>query len=297
MATSRGERFLSHLTRSFRGLIILAFLAGCLVLPSRVSRAQTEDLEAQRRQIQQQQATIASQIDTLKATDAEIAIALAKLRENVVAQQARVELAQQASEVADRQVVASEQAVAATQADLDDLSAKLSKQAVGLYVRPQTDQVLSTFIPAKADSGSGELDSLEDRTRIRLHLDDVANLVAEVRVKKSDLQRAEAEAKRERTQAEKVRRSTEDALVELQHGLAQQNELAVAVAARIEQSKAEADKLSVQDSKLAAEIRSRQEELAARLAEERRLAAVAAAAVTADAARRSAVLEIGRAHV
>ena len=145
---------------------------------------------------------------------------------------------------------------------------------------------MRTFIEDGPESGP------ETRTRIRLHLEDVALLVAEVRTTRERLSLAEDLAAGQRRAADQVRQVQDTKLVELQKALSLQNDLAAKLQARMAAARAEANQLTDRDRQVAAEISRRQAELAARLAEEKRQAEVAARQAAAEAALRAAALVV-----
>ena len=267
---------------SRRALGVVAIAVVALALPAAQSQGQFEDLEAERAALRSRQALVASELDTLVATDAEIGAALEALNVNVAAQVLDVTAAQHASEQAKARLDEATAAAAAAQAQFDDLSGRLSRQAVGLYVRPVSDEVLRTVIENDPENGPAT------RARIRLQLEDVAQLVAEVRHTKELLVVAEGAAAAQRRATEQVRLAQDAKLVDLQKALSLQNDLSVKVQARMAATRAEANQLTERDQQVAKEIERRQAELAARLAEEKRVAAEAARQAAADAARRAA---------
>ena len=221
MAESRGWRS-SNLYTWFRWVLCLVGLAlFAVALPTTRASGQFEELEAERAALRSRQALVASELDTLAATDAEVNAALDVLTANVAAQGADVQAAQKVSEAAKRRLDEATVAVAAAQAQYDDLSGRLSRQAVGLYVRPVGDEVLRTMIENDPESGP------ETRTRIRLHLEDVARLVTEVRITRERLTLAETVAAGQRRAADQVRAAQDTKLVELQKALSLQNDLVV----------------------------------------------------------------------
>src|SRR5690606_31323584 len=108
--------------------------------------ASLSKLQRERERIRREKAAKAGQVDALRATDAEVAEALAALSANVSAEKDRLEEAQRAVERAEAERKAAEEAQAEKQRELDELTAEMKRSAVEAYVRMgSSSDVLSTL--------------------------------------------------------------------------------------------------------------------------------------------------------
>lgn len=251
-----------------------AFVA-LVVLGSAVPAAGAKpgDPQAQRREVQRKRAAAAAEVNVLKASDADLERALDRLDENIRAQEARAASARQAAEAATAAAEAARRAEEDTAAKLAALRGLMRTTAVEAYVRG----------PSR-----GAMLPLESKTlselATRQYMLDVAlgarNEVADqLRSTGEDLadQRAAADAARQ--QALDRRKEVDGQLGEVKLAHALKQKVAESVEARLERALAEADSLAALDSRLAAEIASRQAALARRIASSPRAARAARSAV------------------
>jgi murein DD-endopeptidase MepM/ murein hydrolase activator NlpD len=183
---------------------MLAVLSVFVLSPAAsAAPSQTDPGQAriQREEIRRQKAALAAEIDTVEATDAELAAALNTIDANVYAQEAVVADARNAVADAERRIVELQTQMDQSQVEVDTLNAKLRDQAVERYVNPEGRVDTATFLQ------STDFDEAENR---RVLADaaggnsrDTVDQIRATRVRLADLQReteaarAEADAKRQ----------------------------------------------------------------------------------------------------
>ena len=226
----------------------------------------THDAQARRRELQEQRARKATEVDVLKASDAEVERALDRLDHNLRAQEARAASARQAAEAAAQAATTARQAEERTAARLADLRGLMRQTAVEAYVRGPSQPVM---LPLEAESLS------EMATRqylLDMALGAGADVADELRAAGEDLtvQRAAADESQER--AVLRRKEVDGELSDVTQALKMKEQVAESVEARLERALAEADSLASLDRQLAADIARRQAALAARIASTPRVA-------------------------
>ncbi len=239
----------------------LAVVAGVVIavvalLPG--SRA-SADTAADQREVKRKRAEVASQIDTLKATDTQLDSALADLQANVRATQAAMADAQADVDAATDRARQAERQAAETQARIDQLRGQVVQAAVDAYVEPKGDQALDMFEERSANDASAKQALIDVTSGAKL------DVVDEFRNAKQQLEEQQAEADAARAEAEQRR----DALAEKKAGydtaLAQQQQVADQVSARIDDKLAESQALATLDSKLSDQLAREQAALAQKL--------------------------------
>ncbi len=221
--------------------------------------AADEDPAAKREQVRKDRAAVAAKLDVLRASDADVNKALTDLDDNLGAQQAVVSSAQQASDLAARQLDEKRQAERRKIEELAAIKAKMAGIAVEAYVSPLKGSLVNIL----------KSQSLNDASRRREFLDLSANHGAEVT---QQLKTAKADLETERKAAEVAERLAGDRRSEVEQRLAglrqaadQQRQVATQVEGRIESGLAEASALSAVDTQLSEQIAARQAELAAQV--------------------------------
>jgi len=221
--------------------------------------AADEDPAAKREQVRKDRAAVATKLDVLRASDADVNKALTDLDANLGAQQAVVSSAQQASDLAARQLDEKRQAERRKAEELAAIKAKMAGIAVEAYMSPLKGSLVNML----------KSSSLNDASRRRELLDLSANHGAEVT---RQLKTAKADLETERKAAEVAERLAGDRRSEVEQRLAglrqaadQQRQVATQVEGRIEAGLAEASALSAVDSQLSDQIAARQAELAAQV--------------------------------
>ncbi len=218
-----------------------------------------EDPAARREQVRKERAAVASKLDVLRASDADVNKALNDLNANVGSQQAVVASAQQASDLAARQLTDAKEAERRKAEELAAIRVKMTKIAVEAYMSPLKGSLV-TMLKAQ---------SLNDASMRREFLDIGANHGAEVT---QQLKTAKADLETQRRAAEIADRAAADRRFEVDQRLSglrqaadQQRQVAAQVEGRIESGLAEASALSAVDNQLSEQISARQAELAAQV--------------------------------
>ena len=241
-------------------------MAVALILPTAAWAANPDDPATRREQVRKERAAVASKLDVLRASDADVQNALGDLEANLSAQQAVVASAQQAADVADREHAAAVEAERRKAEELAAIRARMAKIAVEAYLSPLSGSLMTML----------KSNNLSDATMKQEFLEIGANHSAEVAQK---LKRARTELEEQRQVAEEAQRRTAERRAEVEQRLTglrqaadQQRQVAAQVEGRIEASLAEASALSTVDNQLSAEISSRQAALVAKLQASSRVA-------------------------
>ena len=240
-------------------------VAVAMILPTAAGAA-NEDPATKREQVRKERAAVASKVDVLKASEAEVDSALADLDANVSAQQAVVASAQQAADAAAQEHAAAVEAERRKAEELAAIKARMAKIAVEAYLSPLSGSLMTML----------KSSSLSDATMKKEFLEIGANRSAEVA---QQLKTARADLEEQREAAEEAERRTVDRRNDVEQTLAglrqaadQQRQVAAQVEGRIEAGLAEAAALSAVDNQLSDQIASQQAALAARVQASARVA-------------------------
>ncbi len=242
-----------------RPIVALAVLVSlALAQPARA-----ESLSETRRKrdaARQKRAQVAAQLNELQASDAELESAVGVLSGQVKAQEANAEAAGQAVRAAMAAVTEAEDRLAATRKRLGALRVAVVGRAVSAYVRPQ-EEGLTEVIQAK---------DLGEASRRRTLLNQVnnsdRNVMDQLRAVGQDLSLQQAQLERARQLAEERRRAEQAKLGELVRARQEQQRLAGALQKRIGDYQVEADLVAQQEAGLSTLIRTKEQEVAARVA-------------------------------
>jgi len=257
-------------------------LIGTTALPaSAATNAFTKDdnpslaeLQTQRAAVQQKAAGKASQVNALKASDAQVSSALSALNTNVNAQQDRLEEAERAVAQAQADQAAAEAAQTAKQSELDALTGQMKESAVDAYVSMGSANNISV--------GTDDInDTVNKRTLMSVRANEDIGLVEKFRSVQEDLEIQRGVAAAANTRATVGAEQVEGRLNELNKAYAEQQAFAAKVEARLNSALAEADSLAATDAQLSSSITSKQAEIAKAVAAQR-------AADAARAAQRAA---------
>lgn len=239
------------------GLVALAVVS-LLSLPGSNASA---DTAAEQREVKRKRAEVASQVDTLQATDAQLDAALADLQANVRATQAAMADAQAEADAAQDRADQAERDAAETQQRIDSLRDQVVQAAIDQYVNPRDEKVLDVFREDSANDANNKQALIDVTSGAKL------DIVDEYRTAKQNLEDQQAEAEESRAQAAQRR----DALSEKKSGfdsaLAQQQQVAASVGARISDKLAESQALASLDASLSKKLADEQAALAARVRE------------------------------
>jgi hypothetical protein len=235
--------------------VVLGLLA---LLPGSGASA---DTATQQRDVKRQRAEVASQIDTLQATDAELDSALADLHANVRATQAAMADAQAEVDSAQERADQAERDAAATQRRIEALRDQVVEAAVDAYVDPREEEVLDAFQESSANDASNKQALIDVTSGAKL------DVVDEYRSAKQDLEDQRAEAEKARAEASERLDALSQKKAGYDTALAQQQQVAASVSARISDKLAESQALASLDASLASQLAKEQEALVARLRE------------------------------
>lgn len=235
-----------------------AVLAAVLVLGPAVQSAARADRDpaAERAAVRKQKAAVASQINTLKASNEELESALKDLNSHVAGQEARFNEARRAYNDATAAYDQAVAAVAAQQAEIDALQQEIREFAVEAFVHPPADDAIA----ALDSSDPGE--AAEKRALLDMQNSSDADLLDRMSAAQEDLQVAQAQANEAKARAESKKAEEQSALAEVQSARNQKAAIASEVDARLERALAEAEGLAAKDKSLSDEIRRQQEALA-----------------------------------
>ena len=227
------------------------------------------DTAADQRAVKQQRAEVAGQIDTLRASDAQVSQALADLAANVRATRAQVADAQRSVDEAESRAAQAERDARATEARIDELRTQVVAAAVDAYVRPGGDQLLSVFQEDTANEASTKQALLDVTNGNKLDAAD------EFSAAKRLLEDQRDEAEVARAEAEGRRRSLSEKAAGFESAQAEQQRVAAQISDRLSDRLAESQSLAALDAQLASRIASEQAAIAAQLAATRAAEAAA----------------------
>lgn len=220
------------------------------------------ELQKQRASVRQKAAAQASQVDVLKASDAEVTGALSALNANVNAQQDRLEESERAVAQAKADQSAAEAAQAAKQKELDDLTAQMKDSAVNAYVSMGSSDNISV--------GTDDInDAVNKRTMMSVKANENISLIENFRSVQEDLEIQRSAAAEASDRATAGQAQVEGRLNELNTAYEQQQAFAAQVETRLDSALAEADSLAATDAQLASSISSKQAEIAKAVAAQR----------------------------
>ncbi|MEA3214181.1 MAG: hypothetical protein QOJ19_337 [Acidimicrobiia bacterium] len=266
---------------------VLLFLLGVLGPPSSfdplaqsaAAQSSVDDVTRQRDEVRRQQVEVAGQIDTLRASDAEVAAALGVLTAHVAAQRDLLADTQRALQQATEDIRAAEREEQAAQGRLDALGSELRELALSSYIRPP-DQV-----DADVMLGGSPLDAPKRNALARFRLRGLDDVIDQVKSRKDDVRRARHKAETARQEADAAEAAQTARLADLEAAAAQHAQVAAGIEDRLDRALSEAASLAQRDGDLSAEIQRQQAELArqAALARQQAEAALAAAAVNTKA--------------
>ncbi len=219
--------------------------------------ASLSQMQRERERVRREKASKAGQVDVLRATDAEVADALAALSANVSAEKDRLEEAQRAVARAKAEQTAAEEAQAAKQRELDALTEQMKRSAVEAYVRMgSSSDALSTLGEEDVN------DAVKKRTLLSMRANENIDLAERFRSVQEDLEVERARAEEAGRRATEQQAAVESRVKELDRAYQQQQAFAAQVEQRLESALAEAQALESLDAGLSQRISSRQAEIA-----------------------------------
>lgn len=237
----------------------MALVATCaLVVPAPAGA--DEDAQDEQSDVRAKSAQVDSEIDALRATDAEVESALAGLDSQVQARRSELVAAQAAVDQAVAAQDKAERDLAAKEDELAEIRDEMRIVAVEAYVRPKGDEWLEAF------SSSDNLnDTVKAQSMLSARSGSLDDLEDEYQAVKVGLERARDEAAAAEASANDARTKADDRLAGVQQARSSQAALAADVDQRINARLAEAASLEAADAQLSTEIRDQQTELAAKL--------------------------------
>src|SRR3954452_3346145 len=209
--------------RALFSLLIAALVCGVLVVPVGASGS---DPRAQRDAARARRAQLASQLNTLKASEKELLDAAAALDDQLLAQAARVDAANQAVAAAEAEVRDANNSLAETKSLIGQLESLFVDRAVAEYISPRNqridDVITSTDLAATA--------------RKHALLDSVAStdtdLLDELGAAKEDYEAARVAADAAKAKAAARKTDTETQLANLERDRSRKRKLQQALTAR-----------------------------------------------------------------
>lgn len=234
---------------SIAGLVLILVLAlsGPALAGESLSSARQK-----REAARQKRAQLATQLNALRASDAQLTAAVRVLNTQVRAQQASADTARQAVQAALSAVADAEARIASTEKEVVTLRTAVVNRAVSAYVRPdRTDfvDVIGARNLGEASRRSSLLAQVTNRDR---------DVLDRLRSLRQDLDEEQVKAAQARDVAAERRKLVLARLSELQTARMQKQRLSDALEARIREYQAEADEVARQESGLTALIRSKE---------------------------------------
>jgi hypothetical protein len=202
-------------------------------------------------------------IDVQRANELDIEGAFGDIRENVEAQRAALELAEQAVTAAEFQLAVAQGKVEETQNEIDMLVAQADAVVVQAFVSPSAEtaiDALTTRTPAEAAMKQALLD-------IQANAD--ADALADLQEAQDELEERQGVEEAAADEAESRREDAERALADLRAAVSQQVAFTAAVEDRLERNLSEAAGLENIDPELAERIRNQSGALAMQISASR----------------------------
>ncbi|CAM8619762.1 Peptidase_M15 domain containing protein [Acidimicrobiia bacterium] len=235
-------------TTSLVAAVIMGLATAVLGLGLGPVGAAATDARTQRAAVRASQAQVASQVNALEGTQAEISKALAALEENVRGQEAVVSDARRRAEASSAEAREAEIAAEATNKELIAIRAKLARYAVAAYLDPPGEEILRRFEAVSAQ---------EDETRralIEMQSGTDADVIDQLRTTKQRLEEQRKRAENAKAEAEAHVAEAEQALTALSAAKNQQATFASQVRQRLDERLSEAMYLSRLDASFGAQI-------------------------------------------
>ena len=244
--------------RAFLTAVVALLVLG-LATPAE-ARESVATMREKREAARQKRAKLASELNHLRASDAQLTKAVRILDQQVAAQQAGADAARQAVQAALAAVAQSEARIEATETEMTTMRNAVVNRAVSVYVRPK-DNAMAGVIGAKdlgeASRRSSLLAQVTNKDR---------DVLDRLRALREDLGDEQARAAAARDVAAERRQAVLARLSELQKARKDKQRLSAALDARIRQYQAEADAVAAQESGLTALIQTRTQARASRSA-------------------------------
>jgi D-alanyl-D-alanine carboxypeptidase len=228
-----------------------AIFAFAVVMGPAVADAGTSggNPSAERAKVRADKAKKASEVNALKATDAQVDRALADLKANVAGQQARVDEAQRAVNQAEAAYAEAQAAVEAKQAEIAVLKDKVREFAVQAFVHPPGDDAMATL------DSENPSDAAERRALLDLQSSNDADVLDQLSAAQEDLQVQQDLAQQAKERATTKKAELQSKLDQLNAAKNQQQAYANQIQDRLDHALLEAANLEALDRQLSEQIR------------------------------------------
>ncbi len=242
--------------------VLLAVAVVSLPMISSAQRAGGNP-SAEREAVRAKKAQLASQVDALKSTDAQVEAALDALEANVRGQEALLSEAKRAATEAEAAAAQAEAAVVAKTAEIEVLRKGIRDFAVQAFVHPPSDDALA----ALDTSDPGE--AAQKRALLEIQNTNDADLLDQLTAAEEDLEVERQLAEDASQRAQEKRAVAADRLGELSSARDQQAAYADQVQNRLDHALGEAAALAQLDASLSRQIAADQAALARKAAASR----------------------------
>ena len=246
--------------RSLAVTMVMAAVSLGMIAPQVANSAPRQDPRAEREQVRAERARVAAQIDTSKATQAEIDVALQAINNNLSSQEAALARAEADVAQAKQDITDAQAAIGRLTKEVATLKDEMRRRAIQAFVSPPGDDVLTVLQTKDFTTAANR------KFYIELRAQDDADVSDQLQGATSDLEHqrkkaTEAKQLAETKQAEQARR-TEG----VRAARADQKRLADNIEATIGSQITRSLELAKTDQVLSAKIAQEQAALAARLA-------------------------------
>lgn len=238
---------------------VVALLLLSLAAPAE-ARESVAAMREKREAARQKRAKLASELNHLRASDAQLTKAVKILDQQVAAQQAGADAARQAVQAALAAVAESEAKIKATETEMTTMHNAVINRAVSVYVRPKDNAIVGVI-------GAKDLGEASRRSSLLAQVTNKdRDVLDRLRALREDLGDEQVKAAAARDLAAERREAVLARLTELQKARKEKQRLSAALDARIRQYQAEADAVAAQESGLTALIQTRTQARASRSA-------------------------------
>jgi LAS superfamily LD-carboxypeptidase LdcB len=256
-----GERVrLRASTLHVKKAVSVALIAALLVTPAvSVARTGGTDPSKQREQVRADKAKVASKVNALRASDAQVEKALDDLVAHVSGQEALLAESRRAAAEARASLEQAQAAADAKAAAIVDLQAAINELAIESLIHPPTQDVVNAL------ESSSVSEAARKESLLALSVNRDADLLDELSSAKEDLEEQRNLAQQAADRAAQKEAEVDGHLQELQAAKAEKERFATDVQTRLDQALGEAANLETIDKKLSADIARRQAALAAKV--------------------------------
>ncbi|MDP9072547.1 MAG: hypothetical protein M3N68_14935 [Actinomycetota bacterium] len=244
---------------SARWLVVILTLGVLASSVSGAGAAEKPDPRARRKEVQQQRAKVAAELDVLRASDAEVERALDDLDSNLRGQESHAAATRQAAEASASAAAAAREEERRSEVELRALRQSMRRLAVSAYVSGPSEELV---IALDSDSVA---EMATKRHLLEFALGHSGDLADELRAAGEDLGARRRAAENAEKQAAGRRREAEASLGAVVQAQEKQRRVASSVDDRVDRALAEAQSLAALDAQLAADIAKRQEALTRRI--------------------------------